>query len=432
MLIVISVLFGGLFVLVAVGILAFVLYNRKKKEKEEEEEEKEKEEKKEEEKKKDDDEKLIDNIPYDAGAGDGQRIIVYLSNWGQYFGQSTCGKQASCKRLPENFPVDLATHILYAFSFIDPKTFHIKFIEQNDKTLIQNLMSKKTQNPNVRILLALGGWTMNVPKFEFKNAFGDTGDVNPFLDTFSNMVETPQSRKAFIESAFQVCVDHGFDGIDIDWEYPGDASRGGKSADKENLVSLFKEFRTAAPKGFLLSLAVPGGSSKMGGLDMKNIHPHVDFITVMTYDALGDWSSSDIGMHTNWPFVNAALTAYINQGVPAGKLSMGLAAYGRGWSVSGGTYSRGKTWGCSCEHGYHSWKDLVGIMNEATVKQSTQDVAAHMTYDGQYIGFDTLETLGQKITKAKDMNLGGVTVWAGDLDDDQYTFMKKVNEMWKK
>lgn len=56
------------------------------------------------------------------------------------------------------------------------------------------------------------------------------------------MVETEERRQYFVESVMRFILYFGFDGLDIDWEYP--ASRGGISDDKENfnrLLELFHE-----------------------------------------------------------------------------------------------------------------------------------------------------------------------------------------------
>lgn len=67
--------------------------------------------------------------------------------------------------------------------------------------------------------MAIGGWTEgNAP--------------------ISTMASTNESRDEFVSTTIQYLRKRGFDGLDLDWEYPG--SRGGPPEDKENLIHLLK------------------------------------------------------------------------------------------------------------------------------------------------------------------------------------------------
>ena len=74
---------------------------------------------------------------------------------------------------------------------------------------------------NKKVLLALGGWN---------DSEGDK---------YSKMVNSPKHRKNFISTAVEFLVNNNFDGLDLDWEYPG--KRGGAKEDKENFILLIQE-----------------------------------------------------------------------------------------------------------------------------------------------------------------------------------------------
>lgn len=59
------------------------------------------------------------------------------------------------------------------------------------------------------------------------------------------MVSTSANRQTFISSTADLLSQYGFDGIDIDWEYPGADDRGGVPADVANFASLLSEMNAA-------------------------------------------------------------------------------------------------------------------------------------------------------------------------------------------
>lgn len=80
-------------------------------------------------------------------------------------------------------------------------------------------MKLKSKNPNLKILLAVGGWNMA---------------SQPFVP----VVESAASRATFAQNAVTFLRQRNFEGLDMDWEYPG--SRGGTPADRDKLVLLMQ------------------------------------------------------------------------------------------------------------------------------------------------------------------------------------------------
>ena len=152
-------------------------------------------------------------------------------------------------------------------------------------------------------MLAIGGWNEGGKKY-------------------SDMASSKQSRAAFIASVVAMMEEHGFDGFDLDWEYPGATDRDGKWADKKNFADLVEELSEEfAPRGWLLSAAVSPASFRVEeGYDVARIARKLDFINVMTYDLHGSWdnfadhhSPLHTREHDSWEFqsLNTVRTMFL-------------------------------------------------------------------------------------------------------------------------
>ena len=164
---------------------------------------------------------------------------------------------------------------------------------------------------------------------------------------YSKMVSTPERRKTFIDSVVQFIETYQFDGLDLDWEYPGSIDRDGQPEDKENFASLVEEISAIfRPRNWLLSAAVPAGVPRIyNGYDVPRLANALDFFNVMTYDMHGDWEdyadhhaplwrrSFDLN-ETSELHSDGALSAWIRLGAPADKVIFGLPFYGRGFKLA--------------------------------------------------------------------------------------------------
>jgi chitinase len=186
-------------------------------------------------------------------------------------------------------------------------------------------MSDYCQENGVTFLPSIGGWTLS--------------------NNFPSIAADPQKRQNFANSCVDLIQAFEFDGIDLDWEYPGYTPHNGTSADKENFTLLLQEIRTAIDaygesinKDMLLTIAVGAAPDRMDDVEWDNVSSLVDIINVMSYDFFGAFSPST---NHNSPLyaplegdptfnVHSTIERLVmDHEVPQEKITVGLAFYGR-------------------------------------------------------------------------------------------------------
>ncbi|MDC8772495.1 glycosyl hydrolase family 18 protein [Roseateles albus] len=300
----------------------------------------------------------------------------------------------------------------------------------------------KAKYPKLKVLISLGGWT--------------------YSRGFSSAAR-PENRVAFVKSCVDAYIkgdlpvtDYAggpgaaagvFDGIDIDWEYPVACGLScGAPEDKANFTALLAEFRKqldAAKPGLLLTIAAPAGIDKIRVMDPAAFHPSLDFINVMTYDFHGafepttgfhsalyaspaDPSTGDVRLYNS----NDAIQAFLDRGVPAKKLNLGIGFYGRGWTnvpnVGNGLYQPGVGAPGKYEKGIEDYRILKTLGYPSFVDAASR---AQWIYNGTtFWSFDTPVQITEKMNYLKSKNLGGAFFWEFSGDDANSTLLKAISD----
>jgi chitinase len=223
------------------------------------------------------------------------------------------------------------THINFAFALVSRDG---EVVLENPKApeRLAQLQALKAKNPALKIIVSVGGWG---------------------ADNFSDAALTDASREKFARSAAELVRRYALDGIDLDWEYPGQPGPGIKfrPEDRENFTLMLKAVRRSLDalsdergrKGtarYTLTIASSSGEY-FEHTEMGKLHVYLDWINIMTYDFFTSGAATT-GHHTGLyksqsagarsAYAEAAVRQHLDAGIPSGKLVLGAAFYGRGFT----------------------------------------------------------------------------------------------------
>jgi chitinase len=312
------------------------------------------------------------------------------------------------------------THINYAFVNVRNNRAWLAH-ERTDTINFRNLVLLKKKNPALKILISIGGWTWS------KN--------------FSDAALTDTSRRAFAASAADIIRKYNLDGVDIDWEYPGLQGDNNvvRDEDSGNYTLLFKALRaeldilekeTGGKK--LLTAATGGFKRFLDHTEMGKAALYLNYINLMTYDYFQNKTGIAVH-HTNLFASNKyntensadnAVNEYIKAGVPAAKLVMGMAFYGRSEMVTDSAQNGlgMKAYQHVWVGGYSRLKDSVINKNGFTYYRDSTAAAPYLfnAATKQFISFDDEWSVSNKCQYMIDHQMGGVMFWEYADDKKEY------------
>ncbi|RDW84001.1 glycoside hydrolase family 18 protein [Aspergillus mulundensis] len=356
-----------------------------------------------------------------GGTSAGKKVIGYYEGW------STSKK---CNGLnPEDLLIGAYTHLNYAFAFINPESYRIANMQDSDEEYMPRLTALKNYNPSLEVWIAIGGWSMNDPD-------------QPTKRTFSELAASTDHQDVFFESLLSFMDKYGFDGVDIDWEYPVAEERSGAPEDFENFVSFLKNLKAVlGNRG--LTITLPASFWYLQHFDIKNMEPILDWFNIMSYDLHGTWDGTNpylgpyINSHTNLTEIDLALELLWRNDIDPKKVVMGMGFYGRSFTLSdpacntpGCGFSAGGNPGkCSASAGSLMFSEIQDIIDAggAEVVHDEKAGVQMVTWDtNQWVSYDDDETLKAKMDYANELCLGGVMVWAASTDDHKGTAIRAL------
>jgi len=301
-------------------------------------------------------------------------------------------------------PAEHLDEIIYSFCHLNGNRLAVD--DTQDSVTINRLVGLKSINPNLKIVLSLGGW----------------GGCEPCSAVFS----TDSARKEFAQSVLELSQGLGTDGIDLDWEYPvieGFPGHLFKRDDKLNFTKLIHELRQTLGSTYEVSFAAGGFQKYLDqSVDWDAVMPLVDRVNVMSYDLVGGYATVT-GHHTplystpeQHESTDNAAQWLISKGVERDKIVIGGAFYARVWEnvpdVNHGLYQPGV---------FKQSIDYKDFVNSFTGFEEYWDDTAQAPYryDRQrklFATFDNQRSISLKTQYAIDQGLQGIMFWELSLD----------------
>ena len=304
------------------------------------------------------------------------------------------------------------TRINYAFAAI--RDGRMILVSDGDKANLQMLTDLKKQNPALTVLISVGGWS------------GSGG--------FSDAALTAQSRRVFTDSAIEMVRQCDLDGVDIDWEYPGQPGAGNRfrPEDKQNFTLLLKELRgrfthesTVMHRRLYLTIAAGADDDYIAHTEMAKVARVVDTVNLMSYDYYEPGSDAKTGNHAplftdpadpKKDSADASVRDFEAAGVPAAKIVLGVPFYGHVWrqvaDVQHGLFQPGK----AGPNGYIAYSAIKDTMLGHGYNRywDAQSSVPYLYSDAQqtFVSYEDPESLAAKCSYVLSHKLGGVMFWS--------------------
>ncbi|MBH1940597.1 fibronectin type III domain-containing protein [Mobilitalea sibirica] len=338
-----------------------------------------------------------------------KKVVGYYGAWAAYSGFT-----------PDKIDVSKLTHINYAFANIGADYKITLGYPEIDLDNISKLNALKLKNPSLKTMIAVGGWSWS--------------------GRFSDVALTEESRTIFADSCVNFIVKHGFDGVDIDWEYPvagGLATNTRRPEDKQNFTLLMQKLREKLDvrgaidgKDYILTFAGAAGSWYVNNIELNKLHQYVDFANIMTYDIHGSWEpytdfnaplyiNNDVSPQFKWS-VDASINIWLNAGFTKDKIIMGVPFYGYIYkSVSNQNDGLYQTYSGSASINYANI--AANYLNApGFVRYYHQESMVPWLFDGStFITYDDEQSIGLKAEYINTKGLGGAMIWELSQDPNR-------------
>jgi chitinase len=337
-------------------------------------------------------------------ATDQYRIVAYVAGWS----------------IPAVIHPEKLTHINFAFAQITPAG-RAELANGELEASLRRLVVLKRTNPRLKIIVSIGGW---------------------MADGFSDAALTVTSRALFADSAVDLLRQFSADGIDLDWEYPGQGVAGIKyrAEDRQNFTRLLTMLRTKLDAasvaqgrtgGSRYTLSIASADREyFDHTEMDKLHMYLDWINVMSYDffnSLTPTTGHHAGLYRAAATVptdrdaDESVRQHLAAGIPSEKIVLGVAFYGRGFTGVKPT-DNGLEQPYERFEGAHDYSELVEkfIDKQGFVRYWDDRAKAPYLWNSAsrtFITYDDPRSIRVKAQYVKAHHLGGMMFW--ELSEDR-------------
>ncbi len=347
-----------------------------------------------------------------------KEIIGYFPSWKWH---------ATDVRLrPSAIPYEKLTAVNYAF-FAPRADGSIAGIDSTGDALYlrcggdSDLVSL-AHRKNVKVLLSIGGWEDS--------------------DNFPRVASSDTLRAAFAHACVDAMRQFRFDGIDIDWEFPGLPDHHGTPADSHNYTMLLRALRDSVDgygrsiaRRCLLTAALPAGPVLAGNFEMPEVNGLLDLLNIMTYDFSGSWDPlayynsplyAPAGIDSTRSVAGAFSLYHTTLNVPADKITLGVPFYGHTFTNCSAPFTphgAADTVHFSKRGAFYS--AIVGVMSHCIRHWDERAQVPYLTCPdwNLLISYDDEQSVRAKADYVLANNARGVIIWelTGDVMPDGTT-----------
>jgi chitinase len=317
---------------------------------------------------------------------------------------------------PSEIAARKLTRINYAFASIQDG--RIAAIGPTDAPNLSALVTLKQENPSLQVLISVGGWL---------------GSGN-----FSDMALTPESRLRFIDSVVAFVERYHLDGLDIDWEYPGQIGAGNRfrPQDKRNYTLLLAEIRKRfnreekkLQRPLVLTIAAGSDDRFLEHTEMGPVARVVDTVNLMAYDYYEPGSEPITGNHAplytdpedpSHVSADASVRLFERAGVPERKIVLGVPFYGHVWGHVPPNHHGLFQPGSPVPGAFARYSDITGSMlGHGFTRYWDSSASVPYLYNAQkeeFVSYEDPESLALKCAYVQRMHLGGIMFWEYSAD----------------